>query len=117
MPVLPVTNLKKSLEFYTEILEWTMDWSGVAVASVSREGHTIMLSELIPDSAKSWTYIGVTDDSLFKLYRERGVTVIQEPENWSWGYEMKFADPDNNVLWLATASRSDLPCVDAPAGA
>ena len=34
---------------------------------------------------------------------------MQEPENWNWGYEMKIADPDGNVLWLATSPREDLP--------
>ncbi|GAB5561665.1 MAG: hypothetical protein SynsKO_33120 [Synoicihabitans sp.] len=100
------------MAFYTKTLEWKVDWSGESVGCVSRDGHPVMLSELIPESATSWAYIGVANASLFDLYRERGVKVVEEPVNWSWGYQMKFADPDSNVLWMATASRDDMPCVD-----
>jgi hypothetical protein len=31
--------------------------------------------------------------------------------NFSWAYEMKFADPDGNVLWLGTEPKTDVPFV------
>jgi hypothetical protein len=31
-----------------------------------------------------------------------GVTVLQEPENHPWAYDMKIQDFDGNVLWLGT---------------
>lgn len=73
-----------------------------------------MLSCLIPVTTGSMAWVGLNNDSLFKTYREANVTITQEPQNWSWGYEMKIADPDGNVLWLVTGTRSDLPVVDQP---
>lgn len=112
IPVLPVSNIKQSLQFYTETLGWKLEWSSDNLGAVSRDGSQIMLSQMIPVTTGSWAWIGLTDDSLFETYREAGVTIIQEPQNWSWAYEMKIADPDGNVLWLGTATRQDLPLVE-----
>ncbi|MDB4474038.1 VOC family protein [Opitutaceae bacterium] len=114
IPVLPVSDLKRSLQFYTETLGWKQDWSGEKVGSVSRDGSCLMLSQLIPVTSGNWAWVGLPNDTLIETYRQAGVTIVQEPENWSWGYEMKIADPDGNVLWLGTATRTDLPVVDAP---
>ena len=75
-----------------------------------------MLTQMIPVTSGSWAWIGLSDDSLFETYLKSGATVVQEPQNWSWGYEMKIADPDGNVLWLGTTTRTDLPVVDGPPG-
>lgn len=56
-----------------------------------------------------WVWIGLEDDSLFETYRAKGVKVRQGPQNWSWAYEMKFEDPDGNVLWLGIEPRKDEP--------
>ena len=114
IPVLPVSDLKRSLQFYTEILGWILEWSSDNLGAVSRDGSQIMLSQMIPVTSGSWAWIGLTDDTLFETYRAADVTIVQEPQNWSWAYEMKIADPDGNVLWLGTGTRSDLPVVDAP---
>lgn len=114
IPVLPVTDITRSLRFYTETLGWKREWSSDNLGAVSRDGHQIMLSQMIPVTSGSWAWIGLPDHTLIETYHQAGVTIIQEPQNWSWGYEMKIADPDGNVLWLGTASRSDLPVQDAP---
>ena len=109
IPVFPVTDLKQSITFYTEKLGWKLDWSGEKVCSVSMDGSHLMLSQLIPVTSGSWAWIGLTDDTLFQTYQDRGVKVVQEANNWNWGYEIKFADIDGNTLWFGTATRSDLP--------
>ena len=114
IPVLPVSDIQRSLEFYTTTLGWKLEWSTANLGAVSMDGSQIMLSQMIPVGigTGSWAWVGLTDDSLFQTYRDCGVKIVQEPKNWAWAYEMKIADPDGNVLWLGTSSRSDLPIED-----
>ncbi len=119
IPVLPVTDLKRSILFYTQTLGFRLDWGGEdgsTVCSVSRDGCCIMLSDRLKGAAPAWVWIGLENDSLFDEFRAKGVAIEQEPMNFSWAYEMKFADPDGNVLWLGTEPRTDLPVVDHHAG-
>lgn len=113
IPVLPVRDLKQSMAFYTGVLGFKLDWSGDMVCSVSRDGCPIMLSAAVKPAGSAWVWIGLEDDSLFAEYRKRGVTVRQEPRNRPWAHEMKFEDPDGNVLWLGTETRKDLPLDEA----
>ncbi len=68
-----------------------------------------MLMQRADIAEPAWVWIGLKDDSYFDLLRSRGVKVRQEPQNRPWAYEMKFEDPDGNVLWLGTEPRSDMP--------
>ncbi|MEZ5045289.1 MAG: VOC family protein [Saprospiraceae bacterium] len=111
IPVLPVRNLKDSINYYVDVLGFKVDWKGAAVGSVSRDGCSIMLSELTNASAPGWVWIGLQDATLFEEFKRKGVRVYQEPLNYDWGYEMKFQDLDANVLWLATSPREDLPMI------
>lgn len=113
IPVLPVKNLAKSIEFYTDVLGFTVEWGGAegSVCSVSREGHSIML-RADEDPHTTWVWIGLQDETLLQLYRKRRVRVLQEPRNMSWAYEMKLADPDGNVLWFGTEPRRNEPTVN-----
>jgi predicted lactoylglutathione lyase len=117
IPVLPVRDLKASIRFYTEVLEFKVDWGdfeGSTVSSVSRDRCSIMLTQVNEKAGGVWVWIGLEDDSLFGICKERGVKVRQEPRNFSWAYEMKFEDPDGNVLWLGTEPRKNMPMEDAP---
>lgn len=116
IPILPVRNLRRSIDFYTGQLDFHLDWGGAAgdvICSVSRDGCPLMLSQ-DPDGAFGvWVWIGVEDDSLFELFRSRGVPIRQEPRNHQWAYEMKFEDPDGNVLWIGTEPQRDTPFHEA----
>src|SRR5258706_15452671 len=95
VPVLPVRDLGHSIRFYTETLGFKLDWGGgdrSIICSVSKDDCHIMLSQSAEDRPGVWVWIGLKDDSLFHLYRSRGVKVRQEPKNWSWAYEMKFGE-------------------------
>ena len=112
IPVLQVRDLQRSLRFYTDTLGFTLDWGGEegkTVCSVSKDGCHIMLLETPAANGAAWVWIGVADDALFQQYAARGVEVVQDPRNYAWAYEMKFCDPDGNVLWLGTEPRRDLP--------
>ena len=112
IPVLPVSDERRAIKFYTEKLGVTVDWESDTICSVSRDSCHIMLSQAVPNPGSGWVWIGLEDDSLFAEYEHREVAVVQEPRNFSWTYEMKFADPDGNVLWLGTECRDDLPRAD-----
>jgi catechol 2,3-dioxygenase-like lactoylglutathione lyase family enzyme len=118
IPILPVSNLARSIRFYTRKLGFDLDWRGGALGSVSRDGSSIMLRQK-PRRDKSvagWVWIGLASDDLFQTFRARGVRVLQEPRNCSWAYEMLFADPDGNVLWLGTEPKRGLPLADEEKG-
>jgi catechol 2,3-dioxygenase-like lactoylglutathione lyase family enzyme len=115
IPILPVQNIAQSIEFYTNTLGFTLDWGGQpgsTICSVSRDGHSLMLAHNFGCGSPAWVWIGLEDAALFDEFRTKGVKVLQEPRNFSWAYEMKFADPDENVLWLGTEPRTDLPLED-----
>jgi predicted lactoylglutathione lyase len=111
VPVLQVTNLLRSVSFYTDTLGFTVDWIGAQkiAGSVSRDGCSIMLLQTNQWTGPSWVWIGLQDDSLFAQFRAQGAKVYQEPRNESWAYEMKFEDIDGNILWLGTETKHDLP--------
>lgn len=114
VPVLPVGDLARSIAFYTETLGFKLDWGGAAgetVCSVSRDKRSIMLMKKEKPAEPVWVWIGA-DVALFEIFRAKGVKVVQEPRNYSWAYEMKFADPDGNILWLGSDPRKDLPFED-----
>lgn len=116
IPILPVSHLQAAIVFYTDILGFKADWGchdGSSIASVSRDGCCLMLSQTGPGTPRSRVWIGLENESLFQDFRKAGVKVHQEPRNFSWAYEMKFEDPDGNILWLGTEPRKDLPFEDA----
>jgi catechol 2,3-dioxygenase-like lactoylglutathione lyase family enzyme len=114
IPVLPVSNLARSIRFYTGKLGFTLDWRGTIVASVSRDDRPILLrqKQSREKTAPVWVWIGLSSDRLFKRLRAKRVKVVQEPQNHSWAYDMMFADPDGNVLWLGTGRKRELPLDD-----
>lgn len=117
IPVLPVRKLAVSVEFFTAKLGFKVDWGDPArdkICSVSKDGSAIMLMERSEEFSPGWVWIGLEDDSLFDEYRSNGVQILQEPKNFPWAYEMKFADVDGNVLWLGTEPRSDIPFESMP---
>ena len=112
IPVLPVSDLTGSIDFYTRTLGFSLDWGGEdgsTICSVSRDGCSVMLSQGFGASSPQWIWIGLEDETIFQEWSEAGVTVRQEPKNWTWAYEMKFEDPDGNVLWVGTEPRRDEP--------
>jgi len=41
----------------------------------------------------------------------KGLRVLEEPQDRAWVYEIKFADPDGNVLRLGTETRRAPPAM------
>lgn len=112
IPVLPVTNLKQAIRFYTDFLGFRCDWGDGPddkICSIGRGGHGFMLSEVLPECTGTTVWMGISDDSLFSDVIEKGVKVILPPRNKEWAYEMKFEDPFGNIIWFGTDPKADRP--------
>ena len=118
VPILRVASLAASLRYYVEMLGFNADWGaepGSGLASVSRDGHAIMLCEGAQGHAGTWLWIGVDDiDPLFEEYRAKGVEFGMTPTDFSWAYEMQVVDPDRHVLRFGSEPRGK-PAKGVPA--
>ena len=102
VPILRVRDLKDSLRYYVDVLGFQAEWGGEegsTIASVGRDGRSIMLCEGAQGQPGTWVWIGMED--ILPLYRRasgRGAKIRQQPENRPWAYEMQVEDPDGHVL-------------------
>jgi catechol 2,3-dioxygenase-like lactoylglutathione lyase family enzyme len=110
-PILPVRRLAASIDFYVEVLGFTVNFIGPGrFASVSRDRCTLFLSEGDQGNVGTWVWIGVEDvDALLDDFRSKGYEARHPPTNYSWAYEMQIEDLDGNVLRIGSKRRSDLP--------
>ena len=106
-PILRVANLGASLDYYVRVLGFTLDWrDDTGIASVSRDRCTLMLCQGDQGHAGGWVWIGVADAAvLHEDLHARGAIVRHPPTDYPWGLELQIADPDGNVLRLASAPR------------
>jgi uncharacterized glyoxalase superfamily protein PhnB len=115
IPILSVASIPASLRYYDRVLGFTVDWGGEEgseMASVSRDGHSIMLCQEGQGQAGTWVWIGVEDiEPLFERFRSRGATFRQTPINRPWAYEMQIEDPDGHVLRFGSEPKRDSPSV------
>jgi catechol 2,3-dioxygenase-like lactoylglutathione lyase family enzyme len=105
IPVLGVSDLERSIEFYRRVLGFEVEWNAGHICSVSRDGSSIMLRSE-QERAPSTVWIGIDDGSMFEAIGQSGVEVIEPPSNKPWAYEMTIADPDGNMLWLGAEPRA-----------
>ena len=89
IPILNVSSAVASIRYYTEALGFQVDWlegEPPTMASVSRDGHAIMLCEDHQGQPGTWVWIGVDDIApLWEQYRLRGVRFRQPPTRLSLG--------------------------------
>src|SRR5262249_47560034 len=111
IPILHVADLEISLDYYTRVLGFTVDWrDGGVIASVSPDGASLYLVEGDQGNPGSWVWMGVEDvESLFEEYRRSGATIRHPPTNYPWAYEMQVQDPDRNVLRLGSEPKAGQP--------
>jgi predicted lactoylglutathione lyase len=110
-PILNVKSVSSSIRYYVDVLGFTLDWSWgdeKDFASVSRDGHAIMLCQGGQGQPGTWLWIGVEDiEPLFQDYSSKNVKFVEPPTNYPWAYEMKVQDPDGHVLRLGSESKTD----------
>lgn len=110
-PILRVANLAASLEYYQNVLGFTLDWHDPdSTASVSRLSCHLMLVQGGQGLGKAWVYIGVGDaDALYAEYTQKGAKIQQMPNNFYWGCEMHVEDLDGNILRMASEGKENVP--------
>jgi catechol 2,3-dioxygenase-like lactoylglutathione lyase family enzyme len=103
-PIFRVASLKASLEYYVNVLGFTIDWEDPAsIASVSRDRCCLFLCEGDQGNAGSWTWIGVGDaEALYGEYTSKRAKVRNPPSNFKWALEMQIEDLDGNVLRMGS---------------
>jgi predicted enzyme related to lactoylglutathione lyase len=108
-PILSVKSVPISIRYYVEVLGFAVDWGNEEaseMASVSRDGHAIMLCQGEQGQPGTWIWIGVEDiDPLYEQYVSQGAKVRQKPVNHPWAYEMQIEDPDGHVLRFGSEPR------------
>lgn len=105
-PVLFVSDVSRSIEFYAEQLGFTRGWrheegGKPVVAQVERQGFELMLSSQWPRKVGgALMFISLEQESLLSLRAElerKGVEV----QEGHWGYRiMVVKDPDGNELYF-----------------
>jgi catechol 2,3-dioxygenase-like lactoylglutathione lyase family enzyme len=116
VPVIKSSDLKRSVRFYTEVLDFEWRWPASkdqelanGVAYLARDGAEFMLSRHAGDGVfGSLSRIFVDDvDERYATFRTRGVDTTGRPESpvhtapvdQTWGLrEFTVTDPDGNGL-------------------
>ena len=108
-PILTVRDLAASIDYYTRVLGFKVDWHDPGIlASVSRGRCTIFLCEGDQGHPGTWLWIGVGDiEPLFLDYTVKGARVRHRPTNYQWAYEMQIEDPDGHVLRFGSEPKPD----------
>ena len=114
IPVLAVADVEASIRFFCDVLEFKVDWCGDAdplqIASVSRDGHPIMIQHRKPAAPGSmWMGMSGLAGLWEKVRSNSRIAVVQRPTNQRWALEMKIKDPDGNILWFGTEPLTNVP--------
>ena len=115
IPVLPVRDLGRSIRFY-QSLGFKLDWEAQpTIASVSRDGHAIMLQRR-DEPAATWVWIGCSSVALIwqSVRSRKDVGIAQPPTNQPWALEIKLRDPDENILWFGSDPLNGVPFGQSP---
>ena len=121
VPVIKSSDLEKSVQFYTEILDFERRWPAYeaeetanGVAHLVRDGAEIQLSRHAGDGvfgSLNRVFVGNVDER-YLTFRERGLDTTKRPEspihtspvNQTWGLrEFAVTDPDGNGLCFCTS--------------
>ena len=116
VPVIKSSDLRRSLHFYTEVLDFERKWPGYeeremanGVIDLVRDGAELQLSRHSGDGVfGSVNRVFVDDvDERYLTFRARGLNTTQRPESpihtapvdQTWGLrEFAVTDPDGNGL-------------------
>lgn len=122
MPVIKSSDLRRSLRFYTEVLDFERKWPEDedemtnGVIDLVRDGAELQLSRHSGDGVfGSVNRVFVEDvDARYVTFRKRGLNTTQRPESpihtapvdQTWGLcEFAVIDPDGNTLCFCTPKR------------
>ena len=99
-PILRVEDMKRSLHFYVDLLDFkNADWGSENFTSVNRDTAGIYLCQGDQGRGGAWVWIGVNDArKLHDELKRRNVAIRMPPTNHAWALEFQVEDPDGNVI-------------------
>ncbi len=115
-PILYVTDMAKSLEFYVDTLGFKKaDWGDDTFTSINRDNSGIYLCKGGQGLPGTWLWIGFDGDinELYQRLKLKGVTIKLPPTNFSWAFEMQVQDPDGHILRFGTDPNNNEPFADS----
>jgi predicted lactoylglutathione lyase len=110
VPEIPVTDIDKALDYYKDMLGFTIDWGGAdgGIAGISKGDCRLFLTN---DAFRShygntgpvliWLNLDSREDvdELHRVWSDVGARIISLPESKHYGlHEFTVADPDGNLL-------------------
>jgi catechol 2,3-dioxygenase-like lactoylglutathione lyase family enzyme len=115
-PILYVSDMARSLEFYVEILGFKKaDWGDEHFTSINRDNCGLYLCKGGQGLPGTWIWIGFDGDmaDLHNQLKSKGVIIKLPPTNFSWAYEMQVQDPDGHILRFGTDPDNNEPFADS----
>lgn len=106
-PIFTVRDLRASQSYYRDALGFKVDWEygdPPDFTSVSRGHTTLFMCQGCPANVGSWLWVSTPNvDRLHEEFRRRKAIIKMPPTNMPWhAREMHVADPDGNVLRIAS---------------
>lgn len=108
IPILRVSDIRASIEYYTHILSFTLNWcEDDSFASVSRGKCTLFLTVGHQGHLGGWVWMDVSDaDVLHQELLASGANVRHPPSNYPWGSrEVHVEGLDGNVLRFGSENK------------
>lgn len=116
--VLMVEDVQKTVDFYCEVLgfHFDFDWGSppthARVSSGDREHASAARirfqkaepSLLVQKTCSLYLHIGTGMDELFRLFKSRGVQIVEEPTDRPWGRQFGIRDINGYVLSFLTST-------------
>jgi uncharacterized glyoxalase superfamily protein PhnB len=106
IPILPVKNVKETLEYYRNVLGFDVAWiwedgGYAAVQCGDIEIHLDRQENFATYRAHSYLFVDNADET-YMFYKRRGVEIIQEIESKPWGVrEFTFRDNNGHMFRIA----------------
>lgn len=117
-PVLRVSNVQASLDYYTSALGFQVkfkfpDDTAPFFASISRGRCNLFLCAGDQGNPGSWVWIdGVDVEKVYDEFRSSGAKIRNPPTNYEWALEMQVEDLDGNVLRIGSEPKENEPIGD-----
>ena len=111
IPILNVTNLAASRDYYVNVLGFRVEWDWgdpPDVGSVERDDFSIMLVEDGQGHPGTWVWMGVEDaEEFYEEYKISGAKIREHPVNYPWAYEFRVEDLDGHVIRIGSGPKED----------
>lgn len=109
-PVLRVRDVQASVDYYTRVLGFAINFRTPGFASVSRGGCGIFLCEGDQGHPGNWVWIDGKDvEQVHAELAAAGAKIRNSPTNYPWALEMQVEDLDGNVLRIGSDPKQDEP--------